>query len=164
MTLREATLRSWLEMSPDTPFSLANIPFGIFSTTANPRPRVGTAVGNFVFDIASFMSSGNLFEQNASRSNKSKDAAFLNQDLRTILESSQTLNLLALEGRPVIRLLRKYIQMLFEKDSNSTVLRDAPLEVRNELLIPLDQVTMHLPFDIGDYTDFYAGLHHAGNI
>ena len=32
-----------------------------------------------------------------------------------------------------------------------------------ELFRPLDSVTMHLPFSIRDYTDFYVGLHHANN-
>jgi fumarylacetoacetase len=32
------------------------------------------------------------------------------------------------------------------------------------LLIPMDRATMHLPCAIGDYTDFYVGIHHATNV
>ena len=31
-------------------------------------------------------------------------------------------------------------------------------------LFPVKEVTMHLPMRIGDYTDFYAGMHHAFNV
>ncbi len=29
---------------------------------------------------------------------------------------------------------------------------------------PLDEVTLHLPFEVADYVDFYASLHHASNV
>lgn len=31
-------------------------------------------------------------------------------------------------------------------------------------LVPLEQVTMHLPIEVADYVDFYASEHHAGNV
>ncbi|WP_067139958.1 fumarylacetoacetase [Microtetraspora malaysiensis] len=31
-------------------------------------------------------------------------------------------------------------------------------------LVPLDQVTMHLPVEVADYVDFYASLEHASNL
>lgn len=30
--------------------------------------------------------------------------------------------------------------------------------------LPLDQVTLHLPFEVADYVDFYASEHHASNV
>ncbi|MBO0845650.1 MAG: fumarylacetoacetase [Nocardioides sp.] len=30
--------------------------------------------------------------------------------------------------------------------------------------LPLEQVTLHLPFEVGDYVDFYASLDHASNV
>jgi fumarylacetoacetase len=36
--------------------------------------------------------------------------------------------------------------------------------VRPELLVDAERATMHLPAAIGDYTDFYAGIHHAMNV
>merc|ERR550539_2383319 len=34
----------------------------------------------------------------------------------------------------------------------------------SDALIPMEAVTMHLPADIGDYTDFYSSLDHATNV
>lgn len=31
-------------------------------------------------------------------------------------------------------------------------------------LIPIDEVTLHRPFDVADYVDFYASEHHASNL
>lgn len=31
-------------------------------------------------------------------------------------------------------------------------------------LVPLDEVTLHLPYEVADYVDFYASEHHATNV
>jgi hypothetical protein len=36
--------------------------------------------------------------------------------------------------------------------------------LRARALVPLSSVTMHLPADIGDYTDFYSSREHATNV
>jgi fumarylacetoacetase len=36
--------------------------------------------------------------------------------------------------------------------------------LQKQALIPLSEIKTHLPFKIGDYTDFYAGLNHAYNV
>ncbi len=36
--------------------------------------------------------------------------------------------------------------------------------VTEPFLVPVDQVTMHLPFEVADYVDFYSSLHHAENV
>ena len=35
---------------------------------------------------------------------------------------------------------------------------------RRERTHPLDDVTLHLPFAVADYVDFYSSLHHATNV
>ena len=47
--------------------------------------------------------------------------------------------------------------------STTPTLRDHPT-LRHTALLPLSSLTLHLPFTIGDYTDFYAGRHHAFNV
>ncbi|MCB9868049.1 MAG: fumarylacetoacetase, partial [Phycisphaerales bacterium] len=42
---------SFLDIAPDSPFPLQNLPYGVFSTAARP-PRVGVAVGEWVVDLA----------------------------------------------------------------------------------------------------------------
>jgi fumarylacetoacetase len=38
------------------------------------------------------------------------------------------------------------------------------LEIGSAELIPLDQVELHLPFEVADYVDFYSSLEHATNL
>ena len=47
--------------------------------------------------------------------------------------------------------------------ASTPTLRDDP-SLRSRCLLPLSSITPHLPFTIGDYTDFYAGRHHAFNV
>lgn len=58
--------------------------------------------------------------------------------------------------------LRKKVQSLLLKDNPA--LRDHP--ARDEIVIPRDDSALSLPLvdPIGDYTDFYASLHHATNV
>ncbi|KAL1842577.1 hypothetical protein VTK73DRAFT_3086 [Phialemonium thermophilum] len=44
---------SWVpSVDANSDFSLANIPFGIVTTAANPIPRAATAIGSYVLDLA----------------------------------------------------------------------------------------------------------------
>ncbi|MER7503319.1 fumarylacetoacetase [Nonomuraea pusilla] len=38
------------------------------------------------------------------------------------------------------------------------------LSVTEQHLVPLDQVRLHLPFEVADYVDFYCSLDHASNV
>lgn len=53
---------------------------------------------------------------------------------------------------------RKTLQSLLSKD-NQTIQTKS-----DQFLIPSSQVQMHLPAEIGDYTDFYASREHATNV
>lgn len=59
--------------------------------------------------------------------------------------------------------VRKYIQSIFTTETPypDTLKNNATLQ--KQVLIPLKDIKAHLPFRIGDYTDFYAGLNHAYN-
>ncbi|NNE36142.1 MAG: fumarylacetoacetase, partial [Rhodothermales bacterium] len=48
-------------------------------------------------------------------------------------------------------------------DSTNSVLRD-DAELREKVLVPQSSVTMELPAEIGDYTDFYSSREHATNV
>jgi fumarylacetoacetase len=63
-------------------------------------------------------------------------------------------------GRPAWRAARERLQALLAADNGA--LRDSPL--LEQVTWPAAQVQMHLPADIGDYTDFYSSEHHAGNV
>lgn len=42
---------SWIDIAPDSDWSLQNLPFGIFSSPDNARPRPGVAIGEYVLDL-----------------------------------------------------------------------------------------------------------------
>ena len=37
-------------------------------------------------------------------------------------------------------------------------------ELVDEVLIPIQECTMHLPIQVAEFTDFYAGKNHAFNV
>ena len=57
--------------------------------------------------------------------------------------------------------MRQTLQILLEKDTQSRdVLRDNQ-QLRDKAHVLQSNVQMHLPIALGDYTDFFVGLHHA---
>ena len=127
--------RSWVESAQDHPdFPIQNLPFGIFAPPGG-EPRAGLAIGDRILDLHAL--AGQLGTAGAT-------------------VSGTTLNaLLALPGSERSRLRSRLSELLSS-------------EARRELVEPLlhdaSSATMHLPVAIGDYTDFYAGIHHANNI
>ncbi|KKA30141.1 hypothetical protein TD95_002805, partial [Thielaviopsis punctulata] len=147
-------LRSWLDIDPSSGFGLENLPFGIFSTNANPKPRVGVAVGSFILDMARLSTHARF------------PTVFpLLADHPAVLYAS-SLNAFAALGRTVHRAVRSALQAVLAADTpHGALLRD-DAAMRAAALIRSDAaaVTMHLPVAVGDYTDFYAGFHHAFHI
>ncbi|KAI8327071.1 fumarylacetoacetase [Blakeslea trispora] len=64
-------------------------------------------------------------------------------------------------GRPIWKATRLAIQDLLSKDNSK--LRDNT-DLVKRALIPASSVKMHLPAQIGDYTDFYCSREHATNV
>lgn len=141
---------TWVpNVSPDTPFSIANIPFGIISTPSDPAPHAAVAIGSQVLDLkvlATHQQFAELFPVL-----KGNGHVF----------SEPTLNGFAALGRSAHRDVRNTIQQLLSVETaQPEVLRDND-ELRQKALLPQRSVKTHLPMSIGDYTDFYAGYHHA---
>ena len=44
-------MQSWVSVSPESHFSLQNLPYGIFSTAQDPKPRPGVAIGDNILDL-----------------------------------------------------------------------------------------------------------------
>ncbi|KAL1961574.1 hypothetical protein VTN77DRAFT_1426 [Rasamsonia byssochlamydoides] len=139
-------MNSWLPVHPDSDLSLHNLPYGTFSTSTLSN-RIGTAVGDHVLDLRTLAEDG-IFD-------------CLGFDASTLRES--TLNKFANLGREAHRALRKYLQELLREDTPRPGLLRDHIDRRNIVVIPLDEVQMHLPMELGDYTDFFVGLHHAQN-
>ncbi len=69
------------------------------------------------------------------------------------LKTGPTLNVLAAAGRPTRKALRKLLQDALSDPKNR----------RNfsKHLVPMKKAELFLPVAIGDYSDFYTGIHHA---
>jgi fumarylacetoacetase len=135
---------SWVEIDPDSDFSIYNIPFGIFSKP-NGSPRAGSALGNWVIDL-------HYLQQNF---------YFESLDLPEGVFNHSTLNNFIGLGKIKTGEIRRRIIELFSKDNDE--LQSSALD-RDNCLIPLPEVQMHLPVHIPNYTDFYSSIEHATNV
>ncbi|KAL4859929.1 Fumarylacetoacetase [Chlorella vulgaris] len=128
-------------------FSLRNLPYGIFSTAANPTPRPGVAIGAHVLDLAALSSAG-LFS-----------GPLLSSQAQCFQQT--TLNSFMALGRPAWVEARQSLQRLLAAGEGA--LRDNA-ELRERALVPMHDAAMHLPAAIGGYTDFYCSREHATNV
>jgi fumarylacetoacetase len=145
-----APLRSWFTIPSGSHFSLANIPFGIISTAASQTPRVAVAIGDHALDLEAFAANNGF---SALSTIQPHQAVF----------SQPSLNAFAALGRPMHSVVRKYIQSVFAEDTPYPEVLKTNSTLQKQSIYPLKEVHTHLPMKIGDYTDFFAGLHHAYN-
>lgn len=138
--------RSFIDVPPDAHFPIQNLPYAVFSPQSGGGPRIGVAIGDRVLDLAVLQRQG-LFK-GTYLSGKS-------------VFSQPALNAFMALGRPAWRQARATIQTLLRHD-NPTLRDDAAL--RQQALIPMADVDLHLPADIGGYTDFYSSRQHATNV
>ncbi len=138
-------MRSFIDVAPDSDFPIQNLPYGVFSTPDQEKPRIGVRIGEFVLDLRVIEHRG-VFKS-------------VFGDEHVLCKWS--LNKFMSKGRPAWRTVRKILTDLLREDS-PTLRDDAGL--RAEALIPVGRVTMHLPAEIGDYTDFYSSKEHATNV
>jgi fumarylacetoacetase len=133
-------IKSWVTSAntADTPFPLNNLPCGVFSTE-DTDPRCGVAIGDMILDMAAAEESG-LIELSD-----------------TALFDVPFWNDLMEQGPAVWAALRDRLTALLAEGSQDRA-RVEPL------LVPMDQATLHMPFMVSEFTDFYAGKQHATNI
>jgi fumarylacetoacetase len=135
--------RSWVaSANGHTDFPIQNLPLGVFSTEGGPTPRGGVAIGDCVLDLVAARRA-DVFTGEA------EEAA--------TLAAHPPLNAFLAAGAGPRRVLRAQLSALLAEGSSAR----AALE---PCLVDRTVCTMHLPATIGDYTDFYAGIHHALNV
>ncbi len=135
-----ALLRSWVGSanSATCPFPLNNLPCGVFSVDGK-APHCGVAIGDKVLDVTTLEASGLLK---------------LGQSL---LFDKPSYNAFMASGAENWRNFRQIlVDLLLEKSK-----WEAAVEPH---LHNLANVSLHLPFEVVEYTDFYAGRHHAFNV
>jgi fumarylacetoacetase len=132
----DVQLMSWVEGSqPGGDFPVQNLPLGIFSEAKGLR-RPGVAIGDYILDLPAV-------------------ADLLDEKWRDDL-SQPILNAWLSRGPEAHRALRARLSEILTDDRY----RD-DVEMQ---LIGQSEVRMHVPCLIGDYTDFYVGIHHATNV
>lgn len=142
MSTVDSTLTSFIDIASDSDFSIHNLPYGIFSDTANGKRRAGVAIGKQVLDLAAIETAGLL----------SLDGGpYFDQP---------TLNAFIDSGRNNWTQARKTIQTLLSNDSD---LRDNQ-DLQKKALFQQADVTMHLPVQVPGFTDFYSSKEHATNV
>ncbi|CAN6667565.1 hypothetical protein TRVA0_039S01068 [Trichomonascus vanleenenianus] len=139
-------MSSWIKFTPESPFSLDNIPFGI-AAGIDGVGRPVTRVGDTVVDLKALAEAG----------------VFDGLKIDASVFGFETLNAFAALGRKAHNAVREFLQKLFTKDGEFKDLLEANDDLRRLALSELDQVKMKLPLKIGDYTDFYVGKNHAFN-
>lgn len=138
--------RSWVEYDAKCDFPIENLPYGVFSC-AKKGPRCATAIGPYAVDLAALSEHGALsgLGFNATKT-----------------FGHPTLNAFMALPRSAWRATRARLTELLLADGDNT-LRSNP-KLREAALQPLQEVKMHLPAKIGDYTDFYSSREHATNV
>ena len=140
---------SWFPIPPNSHFSLANIPFGIITTPGSLTPHLATRVGDHVVDLAVFASWDGFAALPA-----------IQPHLEVFQQS--VLNDFAALGRSIHQQVRQYLQQIFTAGTKlSETFKEDPTALRGTF--PAKDIQTHLPFRIGDYTDFYVGKYHAQN-
>jgi fumarylacetoacetase len=138
-------LHSWIQISPTSDFPIQNLPFGIFST-ATRDPRVGIAIGEYVLDLGAVCQQG-LFDT-------------LSLDDLSVFHS-ESLNAFIALGKPVWREVRERVSELLRNGNGE--IRDNP-DIMKACLVRVQEVTLHRPVNVPNYTDFYSSLDHATNV
>lgn len=133
-------MKSWLKVSSKSDFSIYNLPFGIFSTNKKNK-RIGVAIGDYVIDLHA-CNSLELFKDLNIESH-----VFKNSFLNNFIEL----------GKEITSKVREILQSELTNDNSL-------IKHNSNCIIPIDTVEMHLPVNIGDYTDFYSSIEHASNI
>jgi fumarylacetoacetase len=139
----DPALRSWIESAnrPGNDFPIQNLPFGVFcSPPEKTAPRIGVAIGDRVLDLRVSAEEGLIPDAEACHADR--------------------LNALMAQRPEEISTLREELSAMLAAGSRQR----ARMESIATLFTPLANARLMLPAWVGDYTDFYASLHHATNV
>ncbi|XP_061740169.1 fumarylacetoacetase [Nerophis ophidion] len=136
---------SFIQVDTTCDFSIHNLPYGVFSTSEHAKRRIGVAIGDQILDLSVIFS---LFQ-----------GPVMSKHQHVFQQPS--LNAFMALGYEAWKETRNTLQMLLS--ANHSTLRD-DCELRSRAFVSQSAATMHLPADIGDYTDFYSSRDHATNV
>ena len=133
-------MTSWVASAnaPEHPFPLNNLPYGVFSV-GDDDPRCGGAIGDMILDMQA-----------------AEDEGLISLDDAPVFDVPFWNDVMELGPEAWAALRDRLIQLLAEGSSERAAVEP--------LLVPMAQAALHLPFLVSEYTDFYAGRHHATNV
>ena len=134
---------AWLEIKENTDFSIGNFPFGI--AERNNQKFVASRLGDHIINMSALFESGYLS----------------NSNIKSNIFNKNVLNDFILCGKKTCNEVRNELISLF-KDSSSKLAENE--SDRSSILCDVSEVIMHMPVEIGDYTDFYSSIEHATNV
>ena len=133
-------LNSWVESAnnPECDFPLNNLALGVFANS-DDDPRCGVAIGDMIFDCRAAEEQGLL--------KFSDDPLFVFPAWNDLMD----------EGPETWQRFRiRLTEILGEKSTEKSV--------AESLLVPIGAAQLFMPFEVAEFTDFYAGRHHATNV
>jgi len=138
----DPALRSWVASANEATceFPLQNLPYGRFRRAGSAEPwRIGVAIGDSVLDL-----------------HDASERCDWSDEVRELLHplAHGDLNRFMALGAAARGELRRTLSQALREGS--------PLQERlAPCLVPQSQAVMSTPCEVGDYTDFYTGIHHA---
>lgn len=144
ITANNPNRKSWLEVSPKSDFPIQNIPFGVFLTKDNVM-TIGTRIGDYAIDLSALHQLG----------------YFKNIELADDVFLQDRLNDFIAHGKAIWRQVRNRIADIFDIENQKLQKKK---KHRESIIFDVSDIEMHLPVNIGDYTDFYSSKEHATNV
>ncbi|HJR17759.1 MAG TPA: fumarylacetoacetase [Gemmatimonadales bacterium] len=143
----DPTLTSWVESAQGHPdFPIQNLPFCVFRAAPDLAAAVGIAIGDQILDVVAAGAA----------------ARFTGPALRAVEACATTpLNSVMALGRDHWRALRHQVSALLALHSPAY---RSDRRLGDRILVPGADAELLLPVRVGDYTDFYASVHHATNV
>lgn len=133
-------MKSWVASANtgETPFPLNNLPYGVFAIGA-AEPRCGVAIGDMILDMAAVEEAGLI--------TLSGDKVFQAPYWNDVMEL----------GPKVWEDLRAQLIALLAEGTNAKAQVEPLLKAQAD-------AQLFMPIKVSEYTDFYAGKHHAMNV
>ena len=135
-------LQSWVTSANtgETDFPVQNLPFGRFRRVDTTEPwRIGVAIGDHILDLS-----------------LAAEAGEWSADAQVMLAA------LAVGDLNVVMARNAAARSALRAELSAALAESSPQqEALDRALLPQSEAQMTLPCAIGDYTDFYTGIHHA---
>jgi fumarylacetoacetase len=144
----DPALTTWVASAKGaTDFPIQNLPFGVFRRRGSgSAPTVGVAIGNQILRLEGAQASGAFTGLGAQAADVCR---------------APSLNPLLALGREYWSALRSQISAFL---ADGSAIARAQNPDAGHLLVPMAEAELFVPAHIGDYTDFYASVHHATNV